>query len=428
MKVVGLYLDNLKCKFIDLENPESGNPGIGGTQFNFISLPYYYQKNSKGYKFILYCRKDCNLPSSVEKKVISSIEELVQDVSSSCDLFIFRPTECAEGIRLLSLIEFHKVNSIAWAHNTPFNILGKLASSSSVVKYVNVSHEQYDMLRDHSIFEKSTFIYNGFDLTSYTGRIDSKEKRVVYLGSLVKAKGFHVLASVWKEILALVPDAKLDVIGSGQLYDCKVKMGVWGIAEESYEQEFRSALTDPSTDKLLPSVTFHGSLGKSKIPILKKAMVGVPNPTGVTENCPGSAIEFSASGTAIVTGNDWGLLDTVINNRTGLLSESPDNLRDNIVYLLRNDQARQALELNGPSFVSERFNYETISKQWESLFLRALNKVDEPLLSFSDHPYYEYKQLSERMRKLKKKYKLLRFIPSYIEVRPYHRKIKKVFS
>jgi glycosyltransferase involved in cell wall biosynthesis len=271
-------------------------------------------------------------------------------------------------------------------------------------------------------------IYNGFDPKHYMPKEPvPKEKSVVYMGSLIHEKGFHVLARVWKRVIEKVPDAKLEVIGSGQLYNRDSKLGKWEIADESYESLFRPYLCDENGKKL-DSVIFNGVLGKEKIPIMQKTMIGCPNPSGVTENCPGVAIEFQACGTAIVSGAFWGILETVDNGNTGLLGKSDDGLVENIVNLLQDE--RKAIELgrNGIKFVKKKFNHKKISSKWQQLFADIAADKNAKILPINQNPEYEFKQLSEKMRLLKEKYKFSRWIPAYIQIRPYHRRIKKIFD
>lgn len=284
------------------------------------------------------------------------------------------------------------------------------------------------MLRDHLIIYKSEVILNGFDPTLYIPKQNlKKEKKVVYMGSLIPGKGFHILARIWKKVLEQVPDAKLEVIGSGKLYNRNLRVGKWGIADEKYESIFRPYLSDKNGRKL-SSVKFHGLLGKEKIPIIQKALIGCPNPSGVSENCPGVAIEFQACGTAVVSGAFWGLLDTVDNGKTGLLGTTEEDLLENIVRLLKNEDEAINMGKNGIEFIKDKFNHKKISNKWRKVFQDIILNKKVKILPIDQNPNYEYKQLSESMRLLKEKYKFLRWIPAYIEIRPYHRKIKKIFG
>jgi glycosyltransferase involved in cell wall biosynthesis len=425
---IGLYLVNKGYKSVDLSKPEDGNPGIGGTQYNFITLPYYFMKYYSHVEFVVYANIIDNLPKKFKVYEAENITEAARKADhAKCDMFIYRPTQDVEGYQFLENLKTIQIKTIAWAHNTPFEQLRLLAKHPYLVRYINVSKEQYDMLRDHPIIYKADMIYNGFDPKQYIPSSEvNKEKYVTYIGSLIHAKGFHVLARVWKKVLNHVPDSKLKVIGSGQLYNRNLKLGKWGLAEESYENIFRPYLSD-GNGKMLESVEFLGVLGKEKIPIMQKTMVGCPNPTGVSENCPGSAIEFQACGTPVVSGAFWGLLDTVKNGETGLLGKTDDDLINNIVELLNDETKVRELGRNGIEFVNKRFDHKSISAKWKKLFDEVTNDRKARILPIDQNPNYEYKQLSEKLRIFKKKYRFLRILPAYIEIRPIKNKIFKIF-
>jgi len=426
---VGLYLVNKGYQGVDLSKPEDGNPGIGGTQYNFLTLPYYYMKYFDDVEFVFYAHITDTLPLGFEAVELENVSDAAQKAKQDgCDIFVYRPTQDTEGKEFLENLKDIKIKTLAWVHNTPFKQLGKISKHPYIVRYVNVSKEQYDMLRDHPIIYKTDMICNGFDPKHYTPKDEiQKEKSVVYMGSLIYSKGFHVLARVWKKVLDKVPEAKLEVIGSGQLYNRNSKLGKWEIADESYESIFRPYLSDEKGNKL-DSVIFHGVLGKEKISIMQKAMIGCPNPSGMTENCPGVAIEFQACGTAIVSGAFCGILDTVEGGKTGLLGKSCDELVENIVSLLQDEQYARELGQNGVKFVQEKFDYKKISTKWKNTFEDIMSDKDAEILPIDQNPDYEYKQLSEKMRLLKEKYKFLRWIPAYIQVRPYHRKVLKILG
>lgn len=424
---VGLYLVNKGYNGVDLSKPEDGNPGIGGTQYNFITLPFYYMKFFDNVEFVFYANITDALPQGFESVQVQDLTDAAQKAKENgCDIFIYRPTEDTEGKEFLENLKSIDIKTIAWVHNTPFKLLNKIAKNPNIVRYVNVSKEQYDMLRDHQIIYKADMIYNGFDPKQYIPKTEvKKEKSIVYMGSLVYVKGFHVLARIWKKVLEKVPDAKLEVIGSGQLYNRGSKLGKWNTACESYESIFRPYLSDEKGNKL-DSVTFHGVLGNEKIPIMQKAMIGCPNPSGITENCPGVAIEFQACGTAIVSGAFWGLLDTVENGMTGFLGKSDEELLKNIVSLLKNEIYARELGQNGINYIKNKFDHKIISEKWKNTFEKIINNEKIKILPIDQNPGYEYKRLSEKMRILKEKYPFLRFIPAYIQVRKLHRRVLKI--
>jgi glycosyltransferase involved in cell wall biosynthesis len=428
-KKVALYLTNRGCEGVDLSSPEDGNPGIGGTQYNFLTLPYYYTKYFDDVEFTFYAHITDTLPKEFEAvRAESASDAATKAKENECDIFVYRPTQDAEGFKFLIDLKDIKIKTIAWVHNTPFKQLSRMARHPFLVRYINVSNEQYDMLRDHPIIYKSDVILNGFDPKHYSPKKEViKEKTVVYMGSIVPGKGFHVLARVWKKVLEQVPDAKLEVIGTGQLYNRNSRLGKWGIADENYEAQFVPFLCD-ECGHLLKNITFHGVLGKEKIPIIQRALVGCPNPSGVTENCPGVAIEFQACGTAVVSGAFWGLLDTVDDGKTGLLGTSDRNLIDNIVFLLKNEKEARTLGQNGIEFITRKFDHQKICGFWHRVFLDSLRNENVSVLPLGQNLNFEYKMYSEKLRLLKVRYRVFNLIPSYMFLRPYHRKLKKLFG
>jgi glycosyltransferase involved in cell wall biosynthesis len=425
---VGLYLNNESVADVDLSEPEAGNPGVGGTQFNFVTMPYYFLKHFPDkVEFVWYANAVEYLPQVIEAcQVRDCLDAIERADQQDCDMFIWRPRHDEIGMKLIRRLDSLRVKTIAWAHNTPnVHALNEMADSSQLKRFVCVSQEQLDRLRDHRIFEKSTCIFNGFDPRPYIPKREIRKggNKVVYLGSLVPGKGFHHLARVWHKIREQVPDARLTVIGSGKLYDRNQSLGKWGLAEESYERTIRPHLSDDH-GKPDPSVIFEGTLGIEKVRLLQQAGVGVVNPSGRTENCPGSALEFQAAGTPVVSGAYRGLLDTVVHKKTGLLGRSDKELIDNIVYLLKNKDVAKAYGENGIEFVKKKFAYQTISEQWLDLFEDVYYDRPNVVEGISQHPFNDYKLLREMIRLLRDHVPFLQGVPSLTEVKALVRRIR----
>ncbi len=400
---IGLYLDNRNKPETDLSQPEFGNPGIGGTQFNFVTLPYYFQKllPHYGVEFIVYANYTHKLPEKLNGSEVSDVFEAARQCKKdNCNIFICRPIPDRQN-EMLQLINELQLNTIAWIHNNHYLSLRDFSRAQYIKRFVCVAHEQLDEIRHHPIFYKSTYIYNGFDTSNYKPREKiAKDKAVVYIGSLIPAKGFHVLASIWPDILKEEPDTQLWVIGSGNLYSDKNKMGEWGIADEEYEKTLKQYLSDESGNPH-PSVKFLGLLGKEKIEYLQKAMAGVANPTGFTEQCPGSAIEIQASGTPLVSIAKNGLLDTVLHNKTGYLEKNTEKIKEKILYLLRNPKKADSLGQCGISFIEKKFNYERICQQWYTLFDEVIKDKPNRLKPMKPNIFYNGKIKKEIKRWLR---------------------------
>lgn len=372
---VAFYLENRSIPDVDLSRPELGNPGCGGTEFLFAALPNYIAKdNSTCYEPILLANHTDRLPGNLAHIRVEDVMDAVRRAKEAgCSIFVYRPRRHLEA-ELLALIDGLEMPTIAWAHITPVAThLRAIARSKYIKAVVCVEREQHDLAMDSAIWSKLTCIVNGFDVSGF--RLSNQPTKepglVVYLGALVPQKGFHILAKAWPRILRRCPQARLAVIGSGALYDANTELGPLGVAERTYEQRFILPYLTDKDGSLHPSVTFLGRLGPEKKEILYRATVGVPNPGGQTENCPGSALEFQACGTAVVSGAYYGLLDTVIDGKTGLLGRTEDDLVRNICRLLENPEKAENLGKQGIQFVEERYNFSKVVAAWCDLFVRV---------------------------------------------------------
>lgn len=418
---IGGFLRNANVADVDLRHPEKGNPGVGGTQFGFVSLTYYLKEyRGEDVHPILYAQSTENLPESVGRVEASTpVEAIRLAAQDECDMFLIRIGGGDSPEKLFETASKVELPILVWAHNFPDpELLDHVASRSIVRRIICVGQEEMDRHRDHSAFYKSERIFNGIDSDVFvpSSHEVGQGDTVVYLGSLIEAKGFHKLARVWPRVRQRVPDAKLVVIGSGALYDRSAEMGEWGVASEQYERRFRPHLSGADGGPH-PSVTFKGNMGTEKVSILQNADVGIANPTGVTETFCWSAVEFQASGTPVVSAAEGGLLDTVRDGETGLLIRSDEELEDAIVWLLQNRELRRRFGQEGLRFTRETFSYETICDEWCHLFRNVEKGIAPEPQPVRQNLFYQYKWLREGMRLVKRRIPFLRGVPSLVALR-----------
>ena len=369
---IAFYLENCRIPEVDLSRPWLGNPGCGGTEYLFAALPSYLATlEGHKYQILIIANHVGRLPGNVWSLRAQNIEDAARRArDEGCGLFVYRPRRHRQT-SFLSLIDRLRLPTVAWAHLTPVEThLRALAKSTHVKAVVCVGREQHDLAWDTPVWPKLTHITNGFDVDGFR-LADPPAKEpglVVYLGALVPQKGFHLLARAWPRILRRHPEARLAVIGSGALYGT-ADLGPWGVAAPDYEAQFAPHLAGRDGNPH-PSVSFLGNLGLEKKEWLYRATVGVPNPSGQTENCPGSALEFQACGTAVVSASRYGLLDTVRHGKTGLLGRTEGDLVDNICSLLDDPARAERLGRNGVRFVREAFDVGAINADWHDLFDR----------------------------------------------------------
>ena len=373
---IALYLNDLGFTNLDLRNPIYGNEGIGGTQYCFVMLADALIKYTDT-RVVLYHYNYNTFPNGVLDRRIEAREQIFSFLKSDgVDIIIFK----AEGITdFVKMLRKSDIKSIVWAHNYIFaDELREYTDNHAISRVVFVGHEMYDRYIDHPILSKATFVYNMFDGRVFPQRELPLVPSVTYMGSLIPAKGFHILAEAWKDIVKRVPGAQLYVIGDGKLYNRKTELGPYGIAENEYENSFMRYLTD--NGRIMDSVHFMGTMGKEKVQILKKTTVGVMNPSGRTETFGLSAIEMSACGIPVVTKKANGLFDTVKDGKTGYLVKSRNSLKRRITRLLTDNTLNIQVGKAGKEFANAAFLPESIIKEWTDIFeCILLEKMSEPI-------------------------------------------------
>lgn len=409
---IGFILKDIGLNEVDMRNPLKGNPGIGGSEYLFLLLMQYLSLKSK-YDVICYHFSDNILSDAITDNHVKTVfDALEASERDDVDYLIY---QINWGEQFYIELAKTNVNAIAWAHcYIDKKELKLMSETKNVVRVVCVGKEQYDTYIDHPIINKMTYIYNMVPMENNEYRVIN-ENIVTFVGSLVKGKGFHILAKAWPKIKRKIPDAKLYVIGTGKLYDRTCKLGKYGIAEESYENSFMKYLSD-TEGNIRKDVFFLGILGSDKTSIFKKTKVGVINPSAKTETFGLSAVEMSAYGIPIATKGKYGLYDTVINEKTGLLHHFESDFANNIIRLLRDDELNMRLGIEGKKFVNNSFNPEIIVSDWEHLFEDLKNGIENTHITVKNHFFNDFKFLRMINRFLRNTLKI-KLIPPICEIK-----------
>lgn len=429
---VAFFLDNSRIPTINFSTPENGNPGVGASEFIQVCIPYYIEK---------YAGKDCDaviLASHTDKlppHITSFQANSVTDAASKakeigCDYFVFRARQNEED-HILDHIDQIKMPSIGIAHLTPFIAHArKIAKSKYFKTLVCVGREQYDSLIDSPMRPKLTYIDNGVDVRSCWLGSDMDDyvkdpNLVVYMGALVPVKGFHILAEAWPQVLRRCPDAKLSVIGSVKMYGDDMAVGPLGVADEKYENNHIIPHLCDDDGQLDPSVTFHGQMAEEKYELMRRANVGIANPSGQTETCCVCAVEMSACKTVVVSGAYYALLDTVLDKQTGLLGRGVDALVDNICTCLENPEYAKTLGQNGFERVLKQYDYEPVTHRWIELFqLLEANELPKPIGRLKNM-FYHFKILRFANAALQSTIGRIMYWPSVFEAQTATLKVLK---
>lgn len=400
---VAFYISNKAICKVDCGHLGDTNPGIGGTEFLILSTSYKLGiQYAESLQVLLLTEVDGIYPSGLNAITVGSKRFAIEFANKeSVDILVLKYEESDFVNRIFDCSS--KTKLVIWAHNIiPNHILREIFQKASIRVVVNVGREQLDLYRDSKAFLKSTYIYNSISIKPKNYYINHsvpflfRKKEVTYLGSLIPVKGFHILAKVWPEIIKACPDAHLNVIGSGRVYNEDSKLGCYGIADESYEREFMPYLVD-SEGNILSSVTFWGKLGEEKNDILGRTKVGVPNPSGLSETFCLSAVEMELYQCRIVTKKYVGFLDTVP-RCAGTLIENESNLAAAIIQELQIDQYDFSSTYD---YVFSLFDENVIYNQWNDLFKGIVNNQSITHDSIISNTQYNYKNWREINRKVK---------------------------
>lgn len=371
---VAFYLPNKFC-YADCSNVDLGNPGIGGTEYMIIALAYHLSICQKKHEILIFAQHDTQLPQHCSiVKVEDVIEALYACKQKNVECLIVQNSQ--ETNKLFNE-DLGGLKLVMWAHSFMSRMQWNLyARSANVKRIVCVGNEELELYCDHKAFKKSTVIFNAFPLpssTPFTIPFQERENEVTFLASIVPHTHFHLLAKVWKEVIRQVPDAHLNVIGSGNLYNNSKALGKYQIAQNEYENYFMPHLLDEKGN-ILQSVTFWGKLGNEKYEILKRTKVGIANPGGYETFCI-SAVEMQLYGAKVVSCKKGRLLDTVFDERNLFVSEK--ELINCIVNALKCKQHNYEEVF---LFLQKRFSFNIVCREWEKLLVEVENNIPQRTL------------------------------------------------
>ncbi len=357
------YLDGDKVSAEGVSEVHFGNPGLGGTEYAIALTAFGLAQ--RGHIVRLYCTKEISTPRGVELIVVENFQGAINSSAQGSELLIYRPSQLTEDFVISKNANLEGASLIPWLQLTPKSAhLRKFAEIEQVVAVACLSRDQVTRLRDNPVWKKCILIPNPIVPSELTPSALRKENafRVVYLGALVPQKGFHILADMWPKVLEKFPSAKLDVIGSGNLYSRSSKLGELGLADENYENRIFAKLS--ATEK---SVKFWGTIEDPRLRrnIISRATLGVVNPSGETETFCISGVEIQSYGVPVVTIRRNALSDTIKHGKTGILFRSKCSFVRSLIKVLKSKKLHIHLGLNAHKWATTEFHWMKIAEKWE---------------------------------------------------------------
>lgn len=195
--------------------------------------------------------------------------------------------------------------------------------------------------------DRIVLIPNGVDLTRFSPGADDGVLRarfslgsgpiVLCVGRLVARKGFDQTVRAWSVVQAAVPEARLLIVGEGEMAVELERLAVEGGVRD------RVCLAGPLSDADL-------------LRAYRAASVFVmPNrtmPDGDTEGFGLVFLEANACGRAVIGGQAGGAVEAVVDGETGLLVDGYDSaaVATAIIRVLTDAELRQRLEAGGLAY------------------------------------------------------------------------------
>jgi glycosyltransferase involved in cell wall biosynthesis len=373
---LALFLDNRPFSALGaLPLPSLGNPGIGGTEFEFLALA----------ELLLAAGVDLQLLLTVPQTIDGVREQAIQVVPSlgeglrtaaraGAELLIFRPGFASEAD--WPVLENSPIPLVAWLHNLGCQQQGRYEALRALRRWVLLSGPQLDYFRHSRLAQRAVVIPNRVAVPPAsrgprTQQQAAQARDLAYVGAITPFKGFDRLASQWDWIAERCPGVRLRVFGGANLYaggDAAAAHSGSSVPSAHqltpYEQHCRQILR---RGRHADRVVFEGSQGLERYDALAQVAVGVVNPSGVDETFCLSAAEFSACGIPVVTARRHALISTVPEGVAGLLAGHDQELARGCVDLLQDPGRAWRLGCQGQSHVDSSYGPEAVLAAWLQL-------------------------------------------------------------
>lgn len=170
--------------------------------------------------------------------------------------------------------------------------------------------------------------------------------RIICVGRLIERKGVWELLEAMPKVLARVPNAHLDLAGSGDL---------------------KQALADRiSSMDLNDAVTLHGPVPQEELPVLlrRASLFALPSHA---EGMSNALLEGIACGLPVVVTDTGGTKELLDGNGLVIPMKDPDSLADAIIEILSDESKRSAMR-KASLKVADRYSWEALGASYLEMY------------------------------------------------------------
>ena len=115
---IGIELNDIGYDNVNMSRPDTGNPGIGGSEYLFLQLAFYLHKFYDDYNVVLlHYNEKSQLPDGIKKVTVENQYQML-DVceNEKIDILVH---QISKERAWYEYVKKKKVNLIAWAHIYP---------------------------------------------------------------------------------------------------------------------------------------------------------------------------------------------------------------------------------------------------------------------------------------------------------------------
>ena len=351
---------------------DTQNPGIGGTEFTSIKLALLLGRRYPDLDISLVSTSPLNLAyesKNLENIVVNNLEDFFKICLTEKASFLIVSTMTIAISIEKQLLQKLSQKTIIWLHH-PFQMVPEVKNLGCAA-HVHVGDYQFHS--NKTFYSSSWFIQNPFlSCSTDTGKAFPPSNgviKIVYLGALLKVKGFGHLARQWSSIKNILPEVELHVIGSSATYGKSPEHALIPCDLDFAEEILKYIPLEDIKDR---RVVFHGNLGQEKFEIMRSAHFAILNPTGDSEAFPASPLECMASGLPVIASDDYGMSDSM-RFFPELILRSPKDIPGRVQFLMSDRYLYEELSARSIA-VAACFDSQTnvILARWRRLFDRAV--------------------------------------------------------
>ena len=198
---IAFYLDMPNLERLDFFDYLKGNPGMGGAEYEFLLVAQMLYQRGKFDDCILLTRSQ--LPGYIHSFYVESFENAcLYCEQHHVDVFIINQGQYEK----IPPAYKDRLSLVLWAHNiVESGRLKNMCRDKSVKRVVFCGREFMELYYDNLVMRKSSCINNIIPIQEkqwYRDKIvDGDNHNVVFMGAIIPAKGFHLLAKAWPEVV-----------------------------------------------------------------------------------------------------------------------------------------------------------------------------------------------------------------------------------